>query len=255
MPESLTRRSRKRRLALYDLLKIYPVKDAVQFEEVIKILEPTAPRLYSISSSPQAHDGEIHLTVAKDSFEVNDEIKHGLCSDQLLQLSVTENLEFYIHKNGQFKLPQADKDVIMIGPGTGIAPFRSFLAERDATGATGRNWLFFGDQHFESDFLYQTEIHNWINTGVLTKINVAFSRDQKEKVYVQHKIWKHGEELFEWLNSGAYIYICGAKEPMSVDVEGILLAIISKYGSKKTNEAIAYLDDLKEAGRYLKDVY
>jgi sulfite reductase (NADPH) flavoprotein alpha-component len=243
------------KIGLYDLLKIYPVKDAAQFEEVIHILEPTAPRLYSISSSPEAHSGEIHLTVAKDSFEVNDEIKHGLCSDLLSRLSVTENLEFYVHKNSQFKLPDANKDVIMIGPGTGIAPFRSFIAERDAIGAEGKNWLFFGEQHFTSDFLYQTEIHNWISTGVLHKINVAFSRDQKEKVYVQHKMWKHGEELFQWIDLGAYIYVCGAKEPMSVDVENTLLAIIAKYGNKKANEAIAYLDELKEAGRYVKDVY
>ncbi len=243
------------KIGLYDLLKIYPVKDAAQFEEVIHILEPTAPRLYSISSSPEAHSGEIHLTVAKDSFEVNDEIKYGLCSDLLSRLSVNANLEFYVHKNSQFKLPDANKDVIMIGPGTGIAPFRSFIAERDATAAEGKNWLFFGEQHFASDFLYQTEIHNWISTGVLHKINVAFSRDQKEKVYVQHKMWKHGEELFQWIDSGAYIYVCGAKEPMSVDVENTLLAIITKYGNKKTNEAIAYLDELKEAGRYVKDVY
>ena len=164
-------------------------------------------------------------------------------------------MEFYVHRNSQFKLPAPDKDIIMIGPGTGIAPFRSFLAERDATGAGGKNWLFFGDRHFTTDFLYQTEIQNWIGTGVLTKINVAFSRDQLEKIYVQHKMLEHGAEFFEWLQSGAYIYVCGAKEPMSVDVENTLLAIIARYGNKKTNESIAYLDELKEAGRYAKDVY
>jgi sulfite reductase (NADPH) flavoprotein alpha-component len=243
------------KIGLLDLLKIYPVKDPEQFEEVINMLEPNTPRLYSIASSPEAHSGEVHITVAKDSFKVNEEIKFGLCSDHLSRLSINEHLEFYISKNSLFKLPAPDKDIIMIGPGTGIAPFRSFLAEREATGAAGKNWLFFGDQHFTSDFLYQTEIQNWIETGVLSKINVAFSRDQQEKIYVQHKMLKHGNEFFGWLQSGAYVYVCGAKDPMSVDVENTLLAIIAKHGNKKTNEAIAYLDELKEAGRYVKDVY
>ena len=120
----------------------------------------------------------------------------------------------------------------MIGPGTGIAPFRSFLAERDATGATGKNWLFFGDQHFATDFLYQTEIQNWYQTGVLTLVNVAFSRDQKEKVYVQHKMWKQGAAVFEWLREGAYVYVCGSKDPMSEDVENTLLEIIQHFGDR-----------------------
>jgi len=243
------------RIGLLDLLKIYPVKDAAQFQEVIGILEPTTPRLYSISSSPEAHSGEIHITVAKDTFVVNGETKHGLCSDVLSQLSPDQSLEFYVHRNAQFKLPEHDKDVIMIGPGTGIAPFRSFLAERDATGAGGRNWLFFGDQHFTTDFLYQTEIQNWIETGVLTRINTAFSRDQQEKVYVQHKMHKQAAELYAWLETGAYVYICGAKEPMSMDVENTLLAIIQQQGKKNAAQAESYLDELKEAGRYVKDVY
>jgi len=243
------------RIGLLDLLKIYPVKDTAQFLEVVGILEPTAPRLYSISSSPEAHSGEIHVTVAKDTFVVNGETKHGLCSDALSQLSIDQTLEFYVHRNAQFKLPAADKDVIMIGPGTGVAPFRSFLAERDATGASGRNWLFFGDQHFTTDFLYQTEIQNWIETGVLTRINTAFSRDQQEKVYVQHKMHRNAAELFAWLEAGAYVYICGAKEPMSVDVENALLTIIQQQGKKNAAQAESYLDELKEAGRYVKDVY
>ncbi|HTI09655.1 MAG TPA: flavodoxin domain-containing protein [Puia sp.] len=243
------------RIGLLDLLKIYPVKDAAQFREVMTILEPIAPRLYSISSSPEAHSGEIHITVAKDTFCINGETKYGLCSDVLSQLSPEETLQFYVHKNFQFKLPDADKDVIMIGPGTGIAPFRSFLAERDATGASGKNWLFFGDQHFTTDFLYQTEIQNWIQTGVLTKANTAFSRDQKEKVYVQHKMRKFGAELFEWLEGGAYVYVCGAKDPMSVDVEATLLEIIQREGERNATQAAGYLDELKEAGRYVKDVY
>jgi sulfite reductase (NADPH) flavoprotein alpha-component len=184
-------------------LKIYPVRDAVQFEEVIGILDPITPRLYSIASSPEAHSGEVHITVSKDTFLVNNEKKHGLCSEFLSQIPENGELKFYVHKNNQFRLPAADKSVIMIGPGPGIAPFRSFIADRDATGAAGKNWLFFGDQKFASDFLYQTEIQNWWQTGVLTKVNVAFSRDQKEKVYVQHKMRRYGAEFFEWLEEGA----------------------------------------------------
>jgi sulfite reductase (NADPH) flavoprotein alpha-component len=243
------------KISLLDLLKIYSVKDAAQFEEVISILEPITPRLYSISSSLQSHDGEVHITVALDSFTINEEIKYGLCTDYLSQLTVNSTLEFYIHKNSQFKLPAPDKNIIMIGPGTGVAPFRSFLAERDSTGATGKNWLFFGDQHFATDFLYQTEIQNWLETDVLTKVNVAFSRDKKEKVYVQHKMEKHGEEFFSWMNNGAHVYVCGTKEPMSIDVENTLLQIIKKFGNKNDEEANIYLDELRDSGRYVKDVY
>jgi sulfite reductase (NADPH) flavoprotein alpha-component len=243
------------KISLLNLLKIYPVKDARQFEEVALLLEPTTPRLYSICSSPEAHGGEVHIIVAKDTFIINEEIKHGLCSDILSELSIDEKIEFYVHKNAQFKLPADDKDIILIGPGTGIAPFRSFLAERDSTGASGKNWLFFGDQHFITDFLYQTEIQAWVNTGVLTKINTAFSRDQEQKEYVQHKMQKHGAEFFEWLDAGASVYVCGAKEPMSVDVENGILDIIRKFGNKKDGEASAYLNELKVAGRYMKDVY
>jgi len=243
------------RIGLLDLLKIYPVRDAAQFHEVISVLEPTAPRLYSISSSPEAHSGEIHLTVAKDRFAVNGEVKHGLCSDLLSQLSPDESFEFYIHRNSQFRLPAPEKDVIMIGPGTGVAPFRAFLAQRDNVGATGRNWLFFGDQHFTTDFLYQTELQNWLQTGVLTRLNTAFSRDQAEKVYVQHKMQREGAELFRWLEAGAHVYVCGAKAPMSVDVEDALLSIIQQEGKKTLTQAEAYLDELREAGRYVKDVY
>lgn len=243
------------RIDLLDLLKIYPVKDTAQFEEVIAILDPITPRLYSIASSPEAHSGEVHITVARDKFHVHDELKYGLCSDFLSLFKENRTLEFYVHKNNRFRLPAADKDIIMIGPGTGIAPFRSFIAERDATGANGRNWLFFGEQHFSSDFLYQTELQNWVQTGVLTRINVAFSRDQREKIYVQHRMLQEGQELFNWLESGAYLYICGAKEPMSLDVENSLLQIIQQYGNKTKEEAKEYLDQLAEQDRYLKDVY
>jgi sulfite reductase (NADPH) flavoprotein alpha-component len=243
------------RIDLLDLLKIYPVKNAAQFKDVIGILEPIVPRLYSIASSPEAHSGEVHITVAKSFFQVNNETRCGLTSDYLSRLPGDTQLNFYVHPNNQFRLPEEDKPIIMIGPGTGIAPFRSFVAERDATGASGKNWLFFGEQHFVTDFLYQTEIQNWLETGVLTKMDVAFSRDQKEKVYVQHKMYKNGEAFFEWIDSGAYVYVCGAKEPMSVDVENCILKIIEDFGNRSKEEAIDYLDMMKEEGRYLKDVY
>lgn len=243
------------RIGLLDLLRIYPLNSASQFADLIGILEPIAPRLYSISSSPEAHSGEVHITVARDKFSINEEWKCGLCSDFLSQLPADSQVEFYIHKNNQFRLPADDKDVIMIGPGTGIAPFRSFLAHRDAAGASGRNWLFFGDQHFVTDFLYQTELQNWVETGVLSKLNVAFSRDQKEKIYVQHKMLKHGKDLYNWLENGASLYVCGAKDPMSVDVEDTIMQIVQKHGDKTIEQAVQFVEQLKDESRYLKDVY
>ena len=244
-----------KRMPLLELLHLYPMNGSAEFTDLVDILEPLAPRLYSISSSPEAHSGEVHVTVARDLFLVNEEIQCGLCSDYLSHLLEEDKIDFYIHKNNQFRLPADDKDIIMIGPGTGIAPFRSFIAQRDATGATGRNWLFFGEQHFVSDFLYQTELQNWLETGALTKLNVAFSRDQKEKVYVQHKMLQHGQELYNWITNGASIYVCGAKEPMSIDVEDVLMQIVEKYGNKSIEEAVQFVEGLKEEGRYLKDVY
>ena len=243
------------KISLLDLLKIYPLKNATQVDELILLLEPITPRLYSISSSPEAASDEVHITVAKDTFRINDEIKHGLCSDYLCNFPVDASFDFYIHKNNQFRLPDEDKDVIMIGPGTGIAPFRAFLQHRAATGAAGQNWLFFGDQHFVTDFLYQTELQDWKQTGVLTKLDVAFSRDGRDKVYVQHKMQQKANELFSWLDSGAYLYVCGSKEPMSVDVENALIQIVQTAGNKTLADAEAYVEKLKEEGRYLKDVY
>lgn len=244
-----------RRMALIELLHLYPLKDISKFDALVDILEPLAPRLYSISSSPEAQSGEVHVTVARDLFLVNEEIQCGICSDYLSHLREGDTIEFYIHKNNMFRLPKDDKDIIMIGPGTGIAPFRSYLAHREATGASGRNWLFFGEQHFVTDFLYQTELQNWLQTGTLTKLNVAFSRDQPHKVYVQHKMLQHGQELYDWISNGAHLYICGAKEPMSVDVEDTLFQIVGQYGNKTIEQAIQFVEGLKEEGRYLKDVY
>jgi sulfite reductase (NADPH) flavoprotein alpha-component len=243
------------RMDLRDLLRIYPVKDATQFIEVLKTLKAIAPRLYSISSSPLAHQGEVHITVSKNEFLLQDEQRFGLCSDFLGDLAVESEITFYIHKNRAFKLPSNDKDIIMIGPGVGIAPFRSFVAERDAVGATGGSWLFFGDRNFTTDFLYQTEWQSFVSTGSLTKMNVAFSRDGKEKLYVQHKMLQHAVELFDWIEKGASLYLCGTKDPMSVDVENAILQIIREQKKITEEEAVKYLGKLKSEGRYSKDVY
>lgn len=244
------------RMDLFDLLRIYPVRDAAQFAEVVKILMSIAPRLYSISSSPNGHGtNEVHITVARDRFLAQDEQRFGLCSEFLGDLPVNSGISFYVHKDKNFKLPATDKDIIMIGPGTGIAPFRAFIAERDATGATGRNWFFFGEQHFITDFLYQTEMQNYVGTGVLTRLDLAFSRDQAEKIYVQHRMLEKAAELYHWINEGAYIFVSGAKDPMSKDVENALLQVIEEQGKKTKEEAKEYLDRLKKNGRYEKDVY
>lgn len=244
------------RLSLLDLLRIYPVKNAGEFEEVLRILTAQAPRLYSISSSLEAHgDTEIHITVAKSEFFIDHQKHNGLCSGFLSGFSEGEEVEFYIQDAGHFKLPEADKDIIMIGPGTGIAPFRSFLWERDAIGAEGRNWLFFGDRNFVSDFLYQAELQDFLKTGSLTHLDLAFSRDTAEKVYVQHRLEQNAREIFYWLEGGASVYVCGAKEPMSRDVEQTLLTIIQNEGKQTKEEAALYLEEMELSGRYAKDVY
>ncbi len=244
------------RIDLVDLLRIYPIKTTDQFIEVVKALTPIAPRLYSIASSPAAHgDTEVHITVSKNSFNAEDEQRFGLCSEFLGYKPVQSSLTFYVHKNKGFKLPDEEKDIIMIGPGTGIAPFRSFLAERNAKGDAGQNWLFFGEQHFVTDFLYQTEIQEYVQTGVLSRIDLAFSRDQKEKIYVQHRMEEKGSELYAWLENGAVLYVCGAKEPMSADVETILKRIIQQHGNKTEEEAKGYIESLIDTDRYHKDVY
>ncbi|OGS71055.1 MAG: hypothetical protein A3G95_09520 [Flavobacteria bacterium RIFCSPLOWO2_12_FULL_31_7] len=239
---------------LLDVIEKYQPKQ-VKFEEVIALLLPIAPRLYSISSSSEAHDGQVHLTVSLNKFKVDEEIKSGLASEFLAEFPLNEELEFYIHKNQNFRLPNEETDVIMIGPGTGIAPFRSFLAERDAKGAEGKNWLFFGEQHFVHDFYYQTEIQEWLTTGVLTQLDTAFSRDQEHKIYVQDRILEKAKDFNAWLEKGASIYICGQKNPMSQDVEQAIVAVIAQERNMSESEAKQILEDLENQGKYQKDVY
>ncbi|MBV9987794.1 MAG: flavodoxin domain-containing protein [Chitinophagaceae bacterium] len=242
------------KMQLSDLLRIYPLRDAGQFDELLQLLPVQSPRIYTIASAPAMHADEIHLTVEKDVFTVNGKEFTGLCSDYLGSLQAGSGFEFFVQKNKRFKLPAPDKDILMIGPGTGIAAFRSFLYERDATGATGRNWLFFGEDHFVSDFLYQTEIQNWHATGLLGNISLAFSKDFPN-IGVHHKLLEQGKEVFAWINSGAYLYVCGQKAPMSVEVENALLSIIERYGGFTAQETAAYFEKLKSTGHYSKDVY
>lgn len=205
-----------------------------------------SPRLYSIASSPDYHEGEIHLTVAKTTYkDEKGEVKEGLCSGYLAGLKEGEEIEFYISKNNIFRLPQDEANIIMVGAGTGIAPFRSFLAQRDANKATGKNWLIFGDRNAHTDFLYQGEWQDYLAVGLLTRMDAAFSRDQEEKIYVQDKIKQHAVDIKNWLEEGAYFYICGDKKSMAKDVENCLEEIVGKE----------YLQGLAEKGRYLKDVY
>lgn len=239
---------------LVDVIKKYqPEKGTL--EELVAVLHPIAPRLYSISSASEAHDGQVHLTVNLNSFKVGDNLKTGLTSQFLADFPLDTDYDFYIHKNNNFRLPADDSDIILIGPGTGIAPFRSFLAQRDVTGAEGRNWLFFGEQHFALDFYYQTEIQEWLSTGVLTKLSTAFSRDQERKIYVQDRIKENAAEFNSWLESGASIYICGQKDPMSKDVESTIIEVIASQRNISVEKAKEVLDQLEEQGKYQKDVY
>jgi sulfite reductase (NADPH) flavoprotein alpha-component len=242
------------KMDLLDLLRIYPIKDATQFEEVIHILSAQSPRIYTIASSNAVHSGELHLTVEKDQFAVNGQTRAGLCSEYLSGLRINDSFEFFVQKNKRFKLPEPEKAVLMIGPGTGVAAFRSFLTERDATGASGRNWLFFGEDHFVSDFLYQTEIQNWHQTGVLDKVSLAFKKD-KGRLTMEHKLLEEGKEVFEWINAGAHVYVSGEKAPMSLEVEKALLSIIERYSGLSATDTFAYFEKMKDEGRYSKDVY
>ena len=245
----------KVRMDLHDLLRIYPLSKPYQFIELLPSLTEILPRLYSVCSSPQVHENEIHILVSKSTFEVDGEKRYGLCSDMLSDFKEGTSLEFYIHKNKSFRLPSQDTDIIMIGPGTGMAPMRSFIEDRDASGATGRNWLFFGEQHFTSDFFYQSEIQQFVSTGILHAVDLAWSRDQNEKIYVQDRIKDKGKELYDWIKNGAHILISGSRSPMSEDVEKAMIDVIYAHSGKSAPESEAYWNELKEAGIYKADVY
>ena len=225
-------------------------------EEFVKCLRKLQPRLYSIASSQKAHTTEVHLTVAAVRYETHGRKREGVCSTFLSDRADNAPVPVFVHTAKHFRVPEDPSiHAIMVGPGTGIAPFMAFLQERKATGATGKNWLFFGDQKSSTDFLYREELEAWQQEGVLHKVSTAFSRDQAEKVYVQHRMLEEAEELFGWLEQGGYFYICGDASRMAKDVDTALHQVVEKAGGKSPEEAAAYVEELKKSKRYRKDVY
>jgi sulfite reductase (NADPH) flavoprotein alpha-component len=226
-------------------------------KDFVALLAKLQPRLYSISSSPKAHPGEVHLTVAAVRYESHGRPRKGVCSTFLADRVDSETpVPVFVQTSHGFRIPtDGTKPMIMIGPGTGIAPFRAFLEERRAIGATGKNWLFFGDQQKKCDFLYQEQLEGMLAEGTLTRLDLAFSRDQAEKIYVQTRILEHSAELWRWLEDGAHLYVCGDAKRMAKDVDAALHEIIQKAGGKSADDAKAYVAKLKSDKRYQRDVY
>jgi sulfite reductase (NADPH) flavoprotein alpha-component len=226
-------------------------------EALVEALEPLQPRLYSISSSLKTSPGRVSLTVDTVRYQIDKRERFGVCSGFLGgQVSPGDKIKVYVQKAQHFALPDdPSKPIIMIGPGTGIAPFRAFLHERQAAGAAGRNWLFFGHQRSNCDFFYEDELTSMHSAGFLTKLSVAWSRDSDQKVYVQHRMREAGRDLWSWIEDGAHIYVCGDAQRMAKDVETALVEIIGEYGCQKPAEAKNFLGELKASNRYQADVY
>ncbi len=226
-------------------------------EAFIEALEPLQPRLYSISSSHNATPGKLSLTVDCVRYVVGKRKRLGLASTFLAErINPGDELKVYVQKAHAFGLPQDPKTpIIMIGPGTGVAPFRAFLLDRKATGATGKNWLFFGHQRSDCDFFYRDELNAMKTSGLLTRLSLAWSRDGEKKFYVQDRMREVGRELWSWLAEGANVYICGDAKRMAKDVERALVDIVAQFGARSTDEAIAFVGDLKKKGRFQQDVY
>ncbi len=223
----------------------------------VENLRKLQPRLYSIASSPKAHPDEVHLCIAAVRYSTDGVPHKGVASTFLSdRLALGDATGIYFHAANHFRLPaDLTKPVIMVGPGTGIAPFRAFLEEREATKATGKNWLFFGDQKRTTDFLYHDQIIEWVQKGFLTRLDTAFSRDQEEKIYVQTRMLQAGSELWQWLEEGAHFYVCGDAKRMAKDVDEALHSIIQTAGGKSAEEAAAYVSQMKKEKRYARDVY
>ena len=240
-----------------DVLAEYPMSFTA--EEFLPLANKIAPRLYSIASSPKAHPGEVHLTVAVVNYHTHGRIKYGLASGFLahVQAPHVPELPVYIQATKHFHMPPPDAKMIMVGPGTGIAPFRSFLEEREIEGAKGENWLFFGDQKRKCDFLYEEEFAEFERKGILHRLHTAFSRDQEQKIYVQDRMRENGAELWKWLQEGAYFYVCGDAKRMAKDVHQALIDIAQQHGGKTPEAAREYIEVqfAKTEKRYLKDVY
>ena len=226
-------------------------------EAFVEALEPLQPRLYSISSSHNATPGKLSLTVDCVRYVVGKRKRLGLASTFLAErINPGDELKVYVQKAHAFGLPQdAKTPIIMIGPGTGVAPFRAFLLDRKATGATGKNWLFFGHQRSDCDFFYRDELNAMKTSGLLTRLSLAWSRDGEKKFYVQDRMREVGREMWNWLAEGANVYICGDAKRMAKDVERALVDIVAQFGARSTDEAIAFVGDLKKKGRFQQDVY
>ena len=242
-----------------DVIDVLRDAPGVHFEpsEIPGLLNTIAPRLYSIASSPDLRAGEAHLTVALVQYTSHGRQKQGLASGYLAHLAEQSSVPVYVQATRHFHLPPPDRDMIMVGPGTGVAPFRAFLQHRAIHGHSGRNWLFFGDQHAKTDFLYGDEFQTAQKSRLLHKLSTAFSRDQAEKLYVQHRMEEEGAELWRWLDEGAFFYVCGDAKRMAKDVHASLLAIVAKHGGKTLDQADEWVSEtlIKNEKRYLKDVY
>ncbi|ENK5062337.1 NADPH-dependent assimilatory sulfite reductase flavoprotein subunit [Klebsiella variicola subsp. variicola] len=241
-----------------------PIVDMVRFspaqldaEALIGLLRPLTPRLYSIASSQAEAESEVHVTVGVVRYEIEGRARAGGASSFLAdRVEEDGEVRVFIEHNDNFRLPaNPETPVIMIGPGTGIAPFRAFMQQRAADGAQGKNWLFFGNPHFTEDFLYQVEWQSYVKEGLLTRIDLAWSRDQQQKVYVQDKLREQGAELWRWINDGAHIYVCGDANRMAKDVEHTLLEVIAEYGAMDAEAADEFLSELRVERRYQRDVY
>ena len=240
---------------IIDVIKIAPAQ--VEAQIFVDALRKITPRLYSIASAQAEVEEEVHLTIGVVSYEIDGEQRFGGASSYLAQrLEEGQAVKVFVEHNDNFRLPKNnDTPVIMVGPGTGVAPFRAFMQQREADEATGDNWMFFGDQTFTQDFLYQVEWQNYLKSGLLTRMDVAFSRDQAEKIYVQDRLKEQAEDVFAWLERGAHLYICGDANRMAKDVHQTLIDIISEQGKLSSEQAEQYLKDLRSNKRYQKDVY
>ena len=240
---------------IIDLMIEHPIEFA-DADEFLGMLKPLAPRLYSIASSPKAHPDEVHLTVGVVKYESEGFVRKGVCSTYFSERSDLAKPRVFVHENKAFRPPEDPTvPMIMVGPGTGIAPFRAFLEEREATEATGKNWLFFGNPHEKLDYLYQEQLEGMAEKGYLEKVSLAFSRDQEEKIYVQDKMIEEGETLYQWLEEGGHFYVCGDASRMAKDVDSALHKVVEKYGGKTEEESVAYIAELKSSKRYARDVY
>lgn len=240
---------------LIDLVHEFPdvLRDPA---DLVAMLPKLTPRLYSISSSPRAHAGEIHTTVAVVRYRSHDRERGGVCSTMFADRTAqASRLPIYIQPNKKFRLPEKDRPIIMIGPGTGIAPFRGFLHERRVVGATGKNWLFFGDRSAKSDFLYREDLESMLKDGLLTRLDLAFSRDQEQKIYVQDKMLEQAALFWQWLQDGAAVYVCGDATRMAKDVDRALHTIVEQQSGMKSEAAQEFVQGLKEQHRYHRDVY